>query len=216
VKQSLFCLLALAPLGAASVSSAQAAPALGFDMSMRIAATGKSSMAPQVVQTHVLLSGQRARVDTSVGGTRAVVLYAPPYVYRLLPASKAGTRWKAPKNQTAQFGGFDPQQILRNPSLIRTSLLQNGAKLTGKSQLGGVPVDVYQMAKPAQGLSRVKAYLRRSDSLPLRFEAQVNGLQVVAIWSRYTRLPNVAASQFTPPKGYSIRETQNAPMIPTL
>jgi len=195
VKQSLFCLLALAPLGAASVSSAQAAPALGFDMSMRIAATGKSSMAPQVVQTHVLLSGQRARVDTSVGGTRAVVLYAPPYVYRLLPAS---------------------QQILRNPSLIRTSLLQNGAKLTGKSQLGGVPVDVYQMAKPAQGLSRVKAYLRRSDSLPLRFEAQVNGLQVVAIWSRYTRLPNVAASQFTPPKGYSIRETQNAPMIPTL
>lgn len=208
--------LALASFGLASASSAQAAPGLGFDVAINVAPGGKSAIPPQVVLAHVLLSGQKARVETTSGGSRAVVLYSSPFVYRLLPAAKAGVKWKLSKSQTGAFGGFDPQQMLRNPGQIRASLMQQGAKLTGKSQIGGVPVDVFEMSRPSQRVSHLKAFLRHSDSFPVRLEAQSGGLKVVANWSRYTRLSNVSSAQFAPPKGYAIRESQNPPMVPVL
>lgn len=216
MKRSIYFCVALAPLAIASALPARATPGLGFDVTARIAAAGKSSGAPQVVQAHVLLSGQRARIDTSAGRTRAIVLYSPPFVYRLLPDSKAGVKWNLSKVRGGKFGGFDPQQLLRNPSQIRASLVQNGAKLTGRSQIGGVPVDVYEQNRPGQSVSHVKAWIRRADSLPLRFEAQSGGLNVVATWSRYTHMANAPASKFAVPKGFSIREAQNPPLIPLL
>jgi len=216
VKRSLYSCVALAPLALTSVLPTQAAPGLSFTVTARIGAAGKSATPPQVVQARVLLSGKRARIDTSAGRTRAIVLYSPPFVYRLLPDSKAGVKWNLSKVRSGNFGGFDPQQLLRDPSQIRASLLRGGAKLTGRSQIGGVPVDVYEQVQPNQRISHVKAWLRRADSLPLRFEAQSGGLNVVATWSRYTRLANAPASQFAVPKGFSIREAQNPPLLPLL
>ena len=213
VKRSLLFVLALAPFGAVAV---QAAPGLGFNVSAKFGAGARGGVPPQVVQAHVLLSGKRARIETSSGGARAIVLYSPPYIYRLLPSDKAGVRWKLSQTQGGGIGGFDVQQLLRNPSQIRASLLQNGAKLTGKSQIGGVPVDVFEMSRPGGRVSHIRAFLRRADSLPMRFEAQSGGLNVVATWSRYARLSNVSPSQFAPPKGYAIRQSQNPPALPML
>jgi len=205
-------------LGVASLASAkvQAAPGLGFDVSARVGAGAKSGVPPQVVQARVLLSGKSARIETSSGGSRAIVLYSPPYIYRLLPSDKAGVRWKLARNQNSSMGGFDVQGLLRNPSQIRASLLQSGAKLTGHSRIGGAAVDVFEMSKPGGRISHVKAFIRRADSLPLRFEAQSGGLNVVATWSRYARLANVSPSQFAPPKGFAIRQSQNPPALPML
>lgn len=208
--------LVLSPLMMLGVSTAQAAPGLSFNVSARVAPMGQSSMSPQTVQARVLLSGQKARIDTTSGGRRAIVLYTPPYVYRLLPESQAGVRWKLSNVQSSTFGGFDPQQLLRNPSQIRASLLQNGAKITGKARIGGVPVDVFELSRPNERFSNVKAWLRHKDALPLRFEAQGSGLKVVALWSNYARVANASSAQFSPPGGYSIRQSQNAPVLPLL
>jgi len=213
VKRSLFLSFALATCGA---MSAQAAPGLGFDVSARLGAGARSGVPPQVVQARVLLSGKQARIETSSGGARAIVLYSPPYIYRLLPSDKAGVRWKVSPKSGVGMSGFDVQQLLRNPSQIRASLLQSGAKLTGKTQIGGVPVDVFEMARPGARISHLKAFLRRADSLPMRFEAQSGGLNVVATWSKYARIANVSPSQFAPPKDYAIRQSQNPPMLPML
>lgn len=213
VKRSLFLSLALATCGATAV---QAAPGLGFNVTARLGAGTRGGIPPQVVQARVLLSGKQARIETSSGSARTIVLYSPPYMYRLLPSDKAGVRWKVPPTSGVGMSGFGVQQLLRNPSQIRASLLQSGAKLTGKTQIGGAAVDVFEMSRPGARISHLKAFLRRADSLPMRFEAQSGGLSVVATWSNYARLSNVAPSQFAPPKGYSIRQSQNPPMLPML
>ena len=201
----------------ASASSAFAAPAgLGFDVTARVSAAGKNQLPAQTILAHVVLSGSKARVETKGAGSRSVVLFTPPFVYRLLPDSRAGVKWKLSQASSTKFGGFDPQQLLRNPSQIRAALLSGGAKRTGVGVLGGVPVEVFEASKPGQKFSRVRAWIRRSDSLPLRLEATNGGLKVVASWSRYTRLSNVSAAQFAPPKGFAIREMQNPPTLPLL
>jgi len=195
---------------------AQAAPGLGFTVSAKLGAGARSGVPPQVVQARVLLSGKQARIETSSGGARAIVLYSPPYIYRLLPSDKAGVRYKLSPTSGVAMSGFDVQQLLRNPSQIRSALLQSGAKLTGRSQIGGAAVDVFEMSRPGARISHIKAFLRRADSLPMRFEAQSGGLNVVATWSKYARLSNVPSSQFVPPKGYAIRQSQNPPSLPML
>lgn len=201
----------------AGALGASAAPSgLGFDVTARVAATGKNQMPAQTIQAHVILSGSKARIETRGAGGRSIVLYTPPFVYRLLPDDKAGVKWNLKKVRGTSFGGFDPQQLLRNPSQIRAALLQNGAKRVALSVLNGVPVEVFDVKQPGQRISTVRAWLRRSDSLPLRLEASNGGLKVVASWSRYTKLSNVSASQFVPPKGFAIRESQNAPTLPLL
>lgn len=216
MKRSLLLGLVASSFGLAFAPRAQAAPGLGFDVSVNIAPGGKSALPPQLMKARVLLSGQRARIETSGAGSPAVVLYSAPYVYRLLPAAKAGVKWKLAKNQVGAFGQFDPQQMLRNPAQLRATLVQQGAKLTGKSQIGGVAVDVFELSKASQRVSHLKAFLRHSDSFPVRLEAQSSGFKVVANWSHYTRLANVPAAQFAPPKGYAIRESQNPPSVAVL
>ena len=192
------------------------APGLGFDVTARIMATGKSHFPPQIVRAHVTLSGAKARVETNGGAGRSVVLYAPPFVYRLLPDAKAGVKWSMAKVHGSDFGGFDPQQLLRSPAQLRASLLQSGAKRTGVGVLDGVPVEIFDASRPGQRFAQVRAWLRRSDSLPVRLEATNGGLRVVASWSHYAKLASVAASQFAPPKGFSIRESPNPPILPLL
>ncbi len=197
-------------------SRAQAAPGLGFDVTARVMATGKSQFPPQTVRAHVTLSGSKARVETNGGAGRSVVLYTPPFVYRLLPDAKAGVKWNLSKVRGSDFGGFDPQQLLRSPAQMRAALLQNGAKRAGVGVLDGVPVEIFDVARPNQRFAKARAWLRRSDSLPLRLEATSGGLRVVASWSHYAKLASVAGAQFVPPKGFAIRESQNPPLVPLL
>lgn len=211
-------LFLIGTLGAGAMG-AVAAPTvgLGFDVTARVAATGKNNNLPQqTVQAHVILFGSKARIETKGAGSRSVVLYTPPFVYRLLPDSRAGVKWNLSKVRGNSFGGFDPQQLLRNPSQIRASLIANGAKRTGVSVLDGVPVEVFEVSRSGQRFSKVRAWIRRTDSLPARLEATSGGIKVIASWSRYTKLSTVSATQFAPPKGFAIRESQNPPTLPLL
>ncbi len=199
-------------------AAAQAAPVpnLTFDISANVTATGTGTGAGglgQKLRARVLLHGNRTRVETTYAGQKSVTLVAPPYIYRLLPASKAGVRWKLDGSRTKSFDalGLDPQELIRNPGKIRALLLQNGAKRSGSSVLNGAAVDVYTVNKPGEQLSQARAFLRKSDALPLKLEATGQGLKVVALWSNYARPKDLAADLFRAPKGYRIRDSKSAP-----
>lgn len=209
--------LNLCVLGAVT-ASAHAAPVanLTFDINANVSATGASSgigATGQKLQARVMLHGNRTRIETTYAGQKSVTLVAPPYMYRLLPNSKAGVRWKMDGSRAKNFNGmgFDPQELIRNPGKIRALLLQNGAKRTGTSKLNGVAVDVYSISKSQNQIDSAKAYLRKSDALPLKFEAQGKGLKISALWSNYARPKDLGASLFQAPKGYRIREAKTAP-----
>lgn len=186
---------------------------LTFDISAKIAAQGAGNAPTQTMKARVLLHGNRARIETNYASQKSVTLLAPPYVYRLLPDSKAGVRWKADAKNAARLGGMNPQELLRNPGKIRTLLLNNGAKRTGAGVLNGVAVEIYQIQKPKGALSSARAWLRKSDSLPLKLEAAGNGLAVSAIWSNYARPKTLSDTLFRVPGNYRIREARNAPPL---
>ena len=201
-----------------AVAPAQAAPVpnLTFNISANVTATGNGTGGiGQKLQARVLLHGNRTRVETTYGGQKSVTLVAPPYIYRLLPSSKAGVRWKLDGSRSKNFDalGLDPQELIRNPGKIRALLLKNGAKRVGASTLNGAAVDVYTLNKPGEQLSNARAYLRKSDALPLKLEASGQGLKVVATWSNYARPKDLSAELFRAPKGYRIRESKNAPPV---
>ena len=209
----LFLLGFLAVSGAAVCAAPASQAGMGFNMTMRVTATGQNQLPPQTVQAKVLLSGSRARIETQTASSRSVTLFAPPYIYNLLPSEKAGVRYKIPKSRGDALAGGNLQAMLRDPSKIRGALLQGGAKRTGTTVLSGVPVDIFDIAKPVKGFSKARAWIRRSDSLPARLEATRGGIKIVASWSGYTKLASVNAAQFAPPKGFAIRESQNPPML---
>ena len=214
---STFCLLGVLAGGVAVVSTpVQAAPTsnLTFNLNARVAPTSSNAgFSGQTLQARVLLHGNRTRVETTFGGQKSVTLVAPPYIYRLLPTSKAGVRWKMDGSRKQSMGGLglDPQELVRNPGKIRALLTQNGAKRVSSSTLNGTPVDVYAINKTNDKLSNAKAYLRKSDGLPLRLEAEGTGLRVTAVWSNYARPQNLPASLFRAPQGYKIRDAKSAP-----
>ena len=140
---------ALCATGAAfsSVSSAQAAPVanLTFNISAQVSAAGASGAPSQKFDARVLLHGNRTRVETNLGGQQTVTLIAPPYIYRLLPDSKAGVRWKIDAGRAKGFAGLgiDPQQLIRDPASIRALLVGAGAQRTGAGVVSGTAVDIY-------------------------------------------------------------------------
>ena len=207
--------LGAATLGAAFGPRAQAAPVpnLTFDISARVAAAGSEGGPKQTLQARVLLHGNRTRVETTYAGQKSVTLIAPPYIYRLLPNSKAGVRWKLEGSRAQALGGLglDPQELIRNPGKIRELLVKAGAKRAGSGQLNGAAVDLYTLSQPKEQLSQARAWLRKSDSLPVKLEASGQGLQVTANWSNYARPQDLDANLFRAPKGYSIREAKSAP-----
>jgi len=213
---SLRCLLAISPFFAVSAPALAAPiPTLSFDVTARVAATDRSAGPQQTIQAKVLLRGETARVESSSGGTRAVVLFAPPYIYRLLPDSKAGVRWKIEARKASNFAAFDPQQLLREPAKIKAALLRGGAKVVGKGVIGSVPVEIYQGKNFGGRGQNAKVWLRRSDSLPLRLEASGAQFKIVASWRNYAR-PSLAAGLFGAPQGYRIRTLAEAPPFSAL
>ena len=204
---------ALAAGGAQPVVAAPVAN-LTFNINARVTATGANAgIGGQTLQARVLLHGNRTRIETTYAGQKSVTLLAPPYIYRLLPGSKAGVRWKIDGSRKSNLGrlGLDPQELIRNPGKVRALLLQNGAKRIGISKLGGVPVEVYAINKPQDQLSSARAYLRTSDALPVKLEATGKGLKVSATWSNYARPKDLPAALFRAPQGYKIREAKSKP-----
>jgi len=157
----------------------------------------------------VYVQGNRVRLETQAGGRPRIVLYAPPYAYVLIPASKTGQRFRVEALQFANAGAnFDFQSWLRNPAALRPWLLKQGAKRTGATRLNQVPVDIYASQKLTGGLQQVKAWLRRGDALPVRLEFQAKNLSGAASWRDYQRGRALSSSLFTVPADYKIRATQ--------
>ncbi len=205
---------ALALGGVAASVEAAPVPNLTFDIEAKVTTSGGGVGAlGQKLRARVLLHGNRTRVETTYAGQKSVTLVAPPYIYRLLPKSKAGVRWKMNGSRAQSFDalGLDPQELIRNPGKIRALLLQNGAKRVGSSTLNGTAVEVYTLNKPKEQLSSARAYLRKSDSLPLKLEAAGQGLKVLALWSNYARPKSLPASLFSAPRNYKIRDAKSAP-----
>lgn len=203
------------PLHAAPAKPVAAnSSALAFTLTARIgyAAPGETPLPPQTVAADVLLHGNRARVQTNFGGQPSVVLFSPPYVYRLLPKAKAGVRWKMNPRSSRTMGEFSPQDLLRDPSLIRAGLLQNGARKLGAAKLSGVPVEIYEVKNfRGEKGQTARAWLRAADALPLRFEVKGGHLQVTASWQNYRRPKSVPASSFSPPAGFKVRDAKGQP-----
>lgn len=219
-RSATFCLCfpALVPLFASAVQAVPqgaATSTLSFDVTARVATSSSVAGPQQLVQAKVLLRGNAARVESSSGGAPSVVLYAPPYIYRLLPQSKAGVRWKIEPRKPSNFADFDPQQLLRDPSQIKVALLRGGAKSVGKSVLGGAPVEIYQAKNFGGRGQTAKVWLRRKDSLPLRLEASGGQFSIVASWRNYAR-PQLPAALFGAPQGYKIRNLAGAPPFSSL
>lgn len=198
------------PLSKPALAAPAGASSLTFRVTARVGATGQYAGPQQTLQARVFLRGKDARIETSAGGTPSVVLITAPYVYRLLPESKAGVRWKV-KSTSSGGAQFDPQEMLRDPSKIRAALLRGGAKKTGAGVLDGTPVEIYE-ARNFQGKGQnAKVWLRRSDSLPLRLESRGGQLQVSASWRDYAHPKNLSASLFAVPKGFRVREVAGRP-----
>lgn len=203
--------LLLAAFSPLSLSPALAAPAPDAGLTFRVSArVGANSGPQQLVQARVSLRGRAARIETTTAGTPAVVLFTPPYLYRLLPRSKAGVRWKLDASRPSNVTAFDPQTLLRDPSSLKVALVRGGAKRIGVARLNGTPVEIYQGSNLGGRGQRAKVWLRRSDSLPLRLEASGSQLQIVASWSDYAR-PRLPAALFSAPKEFRVREVAGQP-----
>jgi hypothetical protein len=204
-----------APSGA-SRQAAVASSALTFDITARVGTSGQFAGPQQTVQARILLRGNAARIETASAGTPAVVLFSPPYVYRLLPASKAGVRWKLGNPSTSNFADFDPQTFLRDPSKLKGELVKSGAKRTGGGVLDKAPVDIYEARDFKSKGQRVKVWLRKADSLPLRLEASGGQYKITASWRNYARPKSLPAALFAAPKGFRVREVQGQPPFSVL
>jgi hypothetical protein len=196
-------------------ASGKAQP-LTFNVAARITAmgpNGKAAGPAQTINAQVALNGPKARVQTLVNEQPVVVLYAPPYVYRLLPKTRSGVKWKLSSANKSMVSAFNPEQLLRDPTQLRTALLKGGAKRTANGALQGVPSEIYEIKGAPGRIQNLKMWLRRSDSLPLRLEAKGQGFQVVTTWTSYARPRVLKDVLFTPPARYNIRELRSAPSM---
>jgi hypothetical protein len=203
-------------LGASSAQASPGVPAIIFNVTARVGVTGQFSGPQQTVQARVLVRGNAARIETSNGGTPAVVLFSPPYVYRLLPQSKAGVRWKVDPTRSSAISKFDPQALLRDPSKLKGELMQGGAKKTGSGTIDKAPVDIYEARDFGHKGQTVKVWLRHQDSLPLRLESSGGQIKIVASWRNYQRPQNLSAALFSAPKNFRVREVSGPPPFSAL
>ncbi len=173
---------------------------------------GEGGDAPEdSLDAKVLAQGQKARLETKIGGRPLVMIFAPPFLYKVLPLSKSGTRYPlSGASKNPGLSGFNPQPWLRDPTAIRESLRKQGAVRGADATLNGVPVEVWN-ARKFMGLSgQVKAWLRRADALPLRLEIQTKALTATATWRDYQRMRAVTNAQFSPPAGFRMRDGQSS------
>ena len=205
VKLSIFaaaiCLF-YAPRPAAAVES------LSFHITTRAAyhdPADNGSVPEQTMEAHVLLRGERMRIESTIGGRAVVMLYAPPYLFRIYPESQTGVRYNGDSLKLPGFSGdLDIGALVANPSGFRSALVGQGAKQVKSAQLDGVTVDVYKASKFMGRPQQVTAWFRHSDALPLRLVLESRRLTVVSSWSGYGR-KELAPSLFAVPPGYRIR-----------
>ena len=201
----------LAPVAGTGFLGLQPAPAaaatvLSFDLSARFTSKTSSGAArpARSFKTKVLTRDGRVRVESRLGGTPVVGLYAPPYTYRLLPHTKSGTRYKI-RSQ----GDADLQALLRNPAALRSLLIKNGAKYIGAARLNNVPVEGFSSGNYRGRGEKIQVWLRKSDSLPLKLEWSDKSTQATISWNNYRKQADNASLRalFIAPSNYKIRDT---------
>ena len=193
---------------APSSFAAKTPATLSFNVAARVETkgSGKTNIARSTTG-RVFLRGQQVRIESKVGEQNIVMLLLKPYVYRLLPSSKAGVRYKS-STPSPELEAFlaDWPTLMNQPFKIRAALLKKGARKTGTAKLGSAAADVYS-ANRWDGQARpLKIWLRRSDSLPLRLESSASGAKVTLVWSNYQRGAALSSALFAVPKGFRIRE----------
>ena len=201
--------VAFAALGTSSVEAAPANQNLTFAMTARLSYKDAEGKTPaQTIKARAMLSGQKARLETTLGGKPMVILYKSPYVYRLLPTSKVGQRYKA--NALPQLADLMPgaNPLTPDPKAVRAALLKGGAVKTMSAKYQGVPVDVYESKRFRNRPDTLKAFLRRSDSLPMRVQLDSKNFGAVVSWSNYQRPAKLADNLFQVPAGYSVRTVE--------
>jgi hypothetical protein len=195
---------------AVCAAQAQAAkpPTLSFDLVAAARRNGSKSAA-QVMKARFHIRGERVRVESELAGQPLVVLLARPYVYRLLPNSKTGVRYKS-NSVVPEFNalGAHWKDLLQQPQKLRAQLKKQGAKKIGVSTLNGVKVDVYSASHWNGQPRKIKLWLRQSDALPLRAQTETSGAQITMNWKNYRRGHALSSSLFTVPKDYRIRDGQ--------
>jgi hypothetical protein len=185
--------------------SVQAAPqTLSFNVAARLSS---SSGDAQNLSSRVMAKGDRVRIETIMGSREVVFLTAPPYLYKFIPAAKAGVRWKSANLGSGRFNVAS----LFDPAAIRKQLQQRGAKAMGTALLNGERTDVFAASNVSGRGTDIKAWLRRTDALPVRVETRSKGLNSVVTWSNYRRNAALAENLFQVPAGYNIRESQGKP-----
>lgn len=190
-----------------SVQAASTAT-LTFDVVAQVRQATKQGPA-QTTRAKVLLRGERARIESSLGGQKIVMLWLRPYVYRLLPSSKSGIRYKAstPVPELRALGANWPR-LMNSSSKIRAALQSRGARKTGTAKLNGVITEVYSASRWEGKNQPMKIWLRRSDALPMRLQTRSGNWNVTISWSNYRRNLSLAAALFSVPKGFRIRDAQ--------
>ncbi len=169
----------------------------------------EDAMPGDALNAKIVAQGQQARLETSVAERPLVVLVSPPYLYKLLPRSKTGTRYHLSKSSKEPgLSSLDPQPWLRDPASIRENLKKQGAKRTGTAKLQGQAVEIWTSSKFMGQSGQVKAILRLSDALPVRMEIKSKQLTATATWQDYQKIKALPSSQFQPPAGYRIREAE--------
>lgn len=181
---------------------------LAFDMTASAKRNGSKSAA-QVMNARFYIRGERVRVESQLAAQPLVVLLARPYVYRLLPNSKTGVRYKS-NSVVPEFNalGAHWSDLLQQPQKLRAQLQKQGAKKTGVATLNGVKVDVYSASRWNGAPRKIKMWLRQSDALPLRAQTDSGGAQVTVNWKNYRRGHALPAALFAVPKNYRIRDGQ--------
>ena len=216
-----FSTIAVSTLTFLTVANAYAAPAkprtLAFSVAAKLISQGGEE--GQTINSKVWTKGNKARIETGLGGHPMVFLISPSYIYKLIPSAKAGVRWTNTQKAQPSGGGLDLQSLLRNPSQIRSMLKSKGAKFEGSSKMGSTPVDVFVVPLAAgKGGSKSRAYsakgwLRKSDSLPLRLDIINNAFSAELTWRDYKRDATLADTLFAAPAGYKIREAEGGPSL---
>jgi hypothetical protein len=189
----------------------KAAPALSFRLESRFDYRDDSgaSGASQSYVGQVLVSGANARLETSVGGRPVVFIVAPPYFYKILPAAKSARRYRLTEiAKTKGLAESVPTQWMRDPQSLRAMLKQQGAKPHGPAVLDGVAVEVWQGERLLGQVGTAKAWLRRTDALPVKVEVDGKLMKFSARWSDYRTVGQPPSGAFAPPAGFRVRDAQ--------
>ncbi len=196
-------------LGTGSVEAAPKSQNLTFAMTARLSYKDAEGKTPaQTLNARAMLAGQKARLETNLGGKPMVILYKAPYVYRLLPTSKVGQRYKA--STLPQLADLLPgvNSLTPDPKAVRAALIKGGAVKTMSAKYQGVPVDVYESKRFRNRPDTLKALLRSSDSLPVRVQLDSKNFGAVVSWRNYQRPATLADSLFEVPNGYRVRTVE--------